>query len=195
MKSALLLFALVMLPVAVQAQELPLGSPLPLADQTFSAADGSSATMTSLAGEKGLVVVFWANKCAWVDRYEARLLDLARAYGAKGYRFALVNSYGPGAAAESADASKARYAEKKWTLPYILDSDAAFAKALGAKRAPQVFVFDGNRSLAYVGAIDDKPSDAASVSSHFLRDALDAGAAGNAPATPRSEALGCLISY
>ncbi len=192
-------FALLLLlaaPFAASAQELPLGSPLPLADQTFSRADGQSGTLASLAGSKGTVVVFWANKCAWVDRYEDRLLGLAREYGAQGYNFVLVNSFnGATDANEAPDKSAARATAKSYAVPYVTDAGGALAKALGAARAPQVFVFDSNKSLVYVGAIDDSPSDAAAAKQRFLSDALRAGSAGKAPETTRSEALGCLIRF
>ena len=184
------------LPLTIHAQELPLGSPLPLASQTFSAADGATGALSSMVGTKGTVFVFWSNKCAFVDRYEARLMDLAARYSQQGYRFVLVNSSNPAKDAnESAEKAAARAAEKAYTMPYVLDTDGAFAKALGAARAPQVFVFDANSSLVYVGAIDDSPADAATASSYFLRDALDAVGSGKTPATTRSEALGCLIRF
>ena len=194
MKHVLFLIAF-LLPVTLAAQELPLGSPMPLADQSFTGVDGSAATLGSLAGSKGTVVVFWSNKCAWVDRYEARLLELAEQFGSQGYRFVLVNSFNASDENESAARSAARAGEKGYRMPYVADANGALAKALGAVRAPQVFVFDANRSLAYVGAIDDSPSAAASAQNRFLFDALTAGAAGRTPATTRTEALGCLIRF
>lgn len=191
---SLLLFAL--LPLSATAQELPLGSPMPLSDRSFPGVDGSAATLGSLAGQNGTVVVFWANRCAWVDRYEARLMELASQFGSQGYRFVLVNSFNAASDEnESAARSAARARDKGYNVPYLTDADGALARALGAVRAPQVFVFDGNRSLIYVGAIDDSPADAASAQHRFLHDALTAGASGQTPATTRSEALGCLIRF
>ncbi len=191
MKRLLIILALA-LPISLSAQELPLGNSLPLASESFPATDGTTRPLSAYGGDKGTVLVFWSNKCVWVNRYEARMLDLAARYAGQGYNFVLVNSLGGDN--ESPEKSAARAAEGKYTMPYIDDAGGRLASALGAARAPQVFVFDSNRSLTYVGAIDDQPSDPAAVSQHFLRDALDAGLKGQPARTTRSEALGCLIS-
>lgn len=174
-----------LLPVAARAQELPLGSALPLAGQAFAAADGSSKALSAYAGPAGTVLVFWANRCPWVDRYEARVTDLAARYGER-YGFVLVGS-------AAADANAARAQTQGYRMPYVTDAGGALAAALGAQRTPQVFVFDAAGALAYTGTVDDSPSDPAAASKPYLRDALDAIAAGRPAPTTRTEALGCLI--
>lgn len=182
-----LLLTLLSAPV-LQAQELPLGSALPRADAALAAASGGTATLASLAGPRGLVVAFWSNSCPWVDRYEQRVLDLAARYGGQGYGFVLVNP-----AATDASKNAARVSERGYSMPYLTDEGAQLARALGAQRTPQFFVFDAGRSLVYVGAVDDSPAEASAASRSYLREALDAALRGDAPQTPRTEALGCLI--
>jgi peroxiredoxin len=184
MKRLLPLALLALSVTTVRAQELPLGSPMPQIT-SLTATDGAGRPLASLAGPQGTVLVLWSNACPWVDRLEARLMDLASAYGDR-YGFALVG-------AEAAAANAARAAAKGYAFPYLSDADKALVRALGAQRTATFYVFDGAGSLAYVGAFDDSPTDAARATAHYLRDALDAIAAGRPAPVTRTEALGCLI--
>ena len=44
---------------------------------------------------------------------------------------------------------------------YLHDVDQGVARALGAERTPEVFLFDRSRALVYHGAIDDNRDDRA----------------------------------
>lgn len=184
MKRLCSLSLLALIAVTARAQELPLGSPLP-ASASLTAADGSPRALPSLAGSQGTVLVTWSNACPWVDRIEARLVDLASTYGDR-FGFALV---GPGTPAANAE----RVAARGYAFPYLSDAGNALARALGAQRSATIFVFDAAGALAYVGALDDSPTDATRATAFYLRDALDAIAAGRPAPVTRTEALGCLI--
>jgi len=184
MKRILTLALLALTSTTARAQEIPLGSPLPEAG-TLTATDGAARPLAGLAGGSGTVLVTWNNACPWVDRVEERLVDLAAAYGDR-FGFALI---GPGTVAANAE----RAAAKSYAFPYLADTGNAFARALGAQRSATIFVFDGAGSLAYVGALDDSPTDASRATVHYLKDALDAIAAGRPAPVTRTEALGCLI--
>ncbi len=191
MRTLLLLAALLIAPAA--SAQIALGGALPMADIALPTATGGTSSLASLAGTRGTVVVFWANQCPWVDRYEERLFSLADRYGDDGYTFVLVNSFGPGVDAETAQRSAARYSSKGYTLPYLLDANGALAAAMGASRAPQVYVFDENRALVYVGSVDDNPTNADAASRRYLQESIDAEMAGGRPETAQTESLGCLI--
>jgi hypothetical protein len=68
------------------------------------------------------------------------------------------------------------------------------AVTYGASVTPHVFVLDGNRKIAYMGAVDDSMS-AGEVKQPYLRDALDAVLAGKAPAVTETRQVGCGIQY
>lgn len=184
MKQILTLALLALALSPARAQEIPLGSPIPVIT-SLTATDGSGRTLDGLAGTNGTVIVTWSNACPWVDRVEQRLMTLAGTYGDR-FGFALV---GPGPVAANAERATAR----GYTLPYLADTGNAFAKALGAQRSATIFVFDGGGALAYVGALDDSPTDASRATVHYLKDALEAIAAGQPAPVTRTEALGCLI--
>ena len=77
---------------------------------------------------------------------------------------------------------------------YLHDEDQSLARALGAERTPEVFVFDRDRRLVYHGAIDDSRDDDASRSS-YLRDALDAVLARRRPAVAETPPVGCTVKW
>jgi hypothetical protein len=69
------------------------------------------------------------------------------------------------------------------------------ARAYGAERTPEVFLFDKSGVLRYHGAIDDNYDDPNAVRSHYLRDALDAVLANKAPTTAKTPPVGCTIKW
>ena len=88
-----------------------------------------------------------------------------------------------------------RRAEREgFNFDYLHDADQAIARALGSERTPEVFVFDGERRLAYHGAIDDS-RDQEGVTRHYLRDALDAVLDGRSPGVAETPAVGCTVKW
>jgi peroxiredoxin len=186
-----LLFVTVGVAVA-QSQEIPLGTAMPMADQAMPLADGSQASLSDLAGNTGTVVLFWSNQCPWTDKYEGRMEALYDEYTAQGVNFVLVNSNDASAfPQESAESS----AEQGYPMPYVMDKSSALADAFGASRAPHVFVFDTDRSLVYVGTIDDSPGDPGNVQNTYLADALAALVGDAAIPVAKTKAFGCTIKY
>lgn len=176
MRTVLAALALLAAPAAF-AQTLQPGAALPLATQTFQTAAGQSFALGSAARSAGTLVVFWANRCAWADRNAARLSDLVTTYGD---RFGIVVV---ATAPVTAPAG----------VPVVLDPAGQLVRAFGVQRAPQAFVFDGSGTLAYAGALDDSPADAAAARTRYAWNALDAVASGQAPAVTTSEAFGCIV--
>lgn len=183
------LFALSAWSAAAQSQELPLGSSMPAANTTLEQAGGGSATLSSLAGSAGTVVIFWSNQCPWVDRYEGRLANLQQEFGGQ-FSFVLINSNDPSAfPREALDEMEPR----RFADAYLRDNDAQVAQAFGAERTPHVFVFDDAGTLVYVGGIDDSPGDPGNVERSYLRDALSAVAQGEDVPVAQTKAYGCMI--
>ena len=192
-----LVFALavvVWIPAAhAQDQPAPLGTTMPLADVAFPLANGTSSTLAALQGSNGTVLIFWSNKCPWVDRYEGRLQELARTYGGEGFSFVLVNANDAAAFPDEGAAASASVAERMGDSVYMLDADGRLARALGASRTPHVFVFDGDAVLVYEGSIDDSPGDPGNVTQRYLDQALTAVAAGNPVGVGKTKAFGCTL--
>jgi hypothetical protein len=89
---------------------------------------------------------------------------------------------------------KERAEEKGFKFAYLYDPSQQIGRAYGATVTPHAFLLDGDRNVAYIGAIDDnmKPDQA---SKHHLRDAIDATLAGSKPEVDTTKPVGCGIKY
>lgn len=142
------------------------GSPMPAVQDVLERPDGSAVAPRQLAGSSGVVFLIWNPDCPWVDRYEDRLRALAAEYEGQGLRFVLVD-----AAQNGSDDTASTQIE---AAIHVQDPRRRFIDALGATRTPQAFVFDAERTLTYMGAIDDSPSSPERVEERYLRAALRA---------------------
>lgn len=158
--------------------------------------DGKSYTFTDVAGAKATVIMFWCNHCPYVIPNQDRIIAMQREYAERGVKFAAVGANSAEAYPEDGfEAMKQRAAEKGYNFPYLRDESQETARAYGAQRTPEVFVFDAGRQLRYHGRIDDNHQDVNAVKSHDLRDALDAVLAGRAPDPAETGAYGCTIKW
>jgi peroxiredoxin len=150
----------------------------------------------ALAGDGVTVVVFTCNHCPYALAWHDRLVDAARDYAERGVRFLAVN---PNDAnrypADSYDAMKERVArDGGWPMPYLHDESQEVARAFDAQTTPDVFVLDTEGSLRYRGAPDADHRDP-SQGAAWLREALDALLAGEDPARPETEPVGCSVKW
>ncbi|MDX1740833.1 MAG: redoxin domain-containing protein, partial [Rhodothermales bacterium] len=140
-------------PVLGQESAIPLGTPMP--GQDVRLVDGASGA-TSLAALKGgrlTTVIFWGNRCPWTARYEDRIRLIGNELADSDHVLLLVNSNDAGAfPAESAQASASYAADKNLRIKYVSDPSSELARAFGASRTPQAFVFDSAGTLVYSGA-------------------------------------------
>jgi len=82
--------------------------------------------------------------------------------------------------------------ERGYVFPLVKD-DGALAARLGATMTPQAVALDRSGAIRYRGRIDDN-RDPTKVTSHDLRDALNAMLAGKSVPRPEAPAYGCSIS-
>ena len=189
-----LMAAAVLLPLAATAQPLDVGGALPEAARPLRTADGATLSLAQAAGPGGLVVVFWSSTCPWATRVSARLADLAAEYARAGVGFVAINSSDSTRLPdENVVGMRRAAAEAGFTFPFALDEGGALAGAFGAENAPEFFFFGADRRLAYRGAFDDSPADAATVEVPYLRQAIDQHLAGDDVSVKRTRALGCSI--
>ena len=141
---------------------------------------------------KLIVLVFTCNHCPVAQDYEDRLIALQRDYESRGVQVIAVNVNN--IPDDRLEPMKERAAKKGFNFPYLYDPSQKMGRDYGAKVTPHVFVLDGSRKLAYVGAIDDK-QDPDKVTQHYLRDSLDALLAGEKPKEPVTKQFGCSIKY
>ena len=175
------------MPLALRERLVPFALP---------ATDGSTVTSDQFADRPILGVVFWCNHCPYVKAWEDRLIAIQRDYATHGVQFVIISSNDPAAYPDdSFDAMKVRAREKAYPFPYLFDETQQVARAFGATRTPEIFLFDRSRTLRYHGAPDDNFEDPKAVGHHYLRDAIEAARAGREPTAATTPPKGCSIKW
>ena len=154
--------------------------------------DDKTVTLEQFQKEKGLVVIFRGNECAFDGYYTQRITELVREYNGK-VPFLLVNPY-----TEPKEASdKMKMYATVWGLgiPYLADKDQSIMNVLGARKTPEAFVLKnagGKFSVIYSGAIDDNPQLPAGVKQKHLQYAIE-GLLNDQTQVTAVRASGCTI--
>ena len=176
-------------------QALVAGAPAPLATTKMkNAVDGKPVASADVAGKAGTLVVFTCNHCPFARGWEQRIVALGNEYAKKGIGVILINANDPSAhEVDGLAGTQARAKEAGMQFPYVIDETSAVARAFGAEKTPEAFLFDKKGKLAYHGAVDDNMREPEKVTKSYLKDALDAVVAGKAPAVPESKGIGCSI--
>ena len=162
---------------------------------TLPGIDGRDHSLDDYADVELLVLVQSCNHCPYVQAWEGRMNDLQRVYGDRGFALVAVSSNDAEKYPEdSFEAMRDRARVQGFVFDYLYDESQDVARALGAERTPEVFLFDAERRLVYHGAIDDSRDDT-EVARHHLREALDALLAGGRPAVAETPAVGCTVKW
>lgn len=158
--------------------------------------DGKRHTFAGYAGKQSVVVIFTCNHCPYARAWEDRLIQIQADYAGKGVQLVAISAND---AVKHPDDSfpkmKERAAEKGFNFPYLYDESQEAARAYGAQRTPEVFVFDKDQVLRYQGAVDDNYEVPSAVKQPYLRQALDAVLAGKIAAVAETAAVGCTIKW
>jgi len=139
-----------------------------------------------------VAVVFSCVHCPYVVAWEDRLNAIARDYAGRAGLVA-VNSNGD-YLGDGPDDMRARAEEKGFAFPFVRDASQEVARAYGAARTPEVFLLDADRRLVYHGAPDSDYTNEADADP-WLRDALDAVLAGEAPDPADTAPVGCTVKW
>jgi peroxiredoxin len=175
-------------------REIALGTPCP--DFRLAAVDGATWARDDFRAKPVLVVMFICNHCPYVQAIEDRIVALAREYAPRGVQFAGICSNDPTDYPDDAPARLlARWLEKAYGFPYLVDTTQDVARAFDAVCTPDIYVFDRERRLAYHGRLDDSWREPAKVTRRELAAALDALLAGRTPAREQEHSLGCSIKW
>ena len=175
---------------------LQLGDPIPQRDVKMRNVDGRELSIADAAGSKGTLVIFTCNHCPWAKAWQSRIATLGNTYAPRGIGVIAINANDPAAAAEDGfEVMVTRATEVGFQFPYAVDSGSKVARAFGAERTPEAFLFDASGKLVYHGTIDDNSEDASQVKQHYLGDALESVATGKPVALSQTKALGCSIKF
>lgn len=178
------------------AGALAIGSKAPMTDVKMKGVDGKEVSIADVAGPAGTLVVFTCNHCPWAKAWESRIVELGNAYRAKGIGVIAINANDPkDNPVDGLDGMAERAKERGMQFPYVVDATSGVARAFGATRTPEAFVFDKAGRLVYHGAVDDNAEQADKVDKRYLKDALDEVVAGQEVAVKETKSIGCSIKF
>jgi peroxiredoxin len=176
------------------ADEVAADTPLGKVIEDFELADfrGKTFRLAEHDEAKAIVLAFTGTECPLARLYAPRLAELAAEYERGEVVFVAIDSNVQDSVTELAHFARVHGID----FPVLKDVGNTVADRLGAERTPEVFVLDGDRRVRYAGRIDDQYDIGVkrSAAEHtYLKDAIEAVLAGRDVATPRVEAVGCVI--
>lgn len=158
----------------------------------------------SLAQYRGKTVVLeWNNPgCPYVQKhYKSGNMQRSQAAArAQGVVWLTVNSGAPGKQGHMNGAQANAFVGEQKAAPaaYLLDPRGVVGKAYVATTTPEMFVITPQGRVAYMGAIDDKPTnkveDVPGARNHVLA-ALDELRAGKPVSVAKTRSYGCSVKY
>lgn len=202
---AALLFCGLLWMQAAEFEPKTLASGAAAPDFKLRGVDDRDYSLRDFAKAKVLCVVFTCNHCPTAQYYEPRLKQLANDYRDRGVALVAISPNDPASVrldelgwadlSDSFEEMKLRARHLEYNFPYLFDGDAhGVARAYGAQATPHLFIFDSERKLRYVGAIDDSERPA-QVTKHYARDAIEALLAAKEPPVTRTKVVGCSVKW
>jgi peroxiredoxin len=157
--------------------------------------DGRTHSLEEYADAPVLVLIQSCNHCPYVLAWEGRINALQREYADRGVRIVAISSNDTEAyPADSFERMIEHAREADYTFDYLYDESQEVARALDSERTPECFVYDAERRLVYHGAVDDNREES-EVTTHYLRDAIEAALAGETPPVTDTPPVGCTVKW
>ena len=158
--------------------------------------DDRHHALEDYADKVAVAVVFTCNHCPYARAWEDRLIEIQADYAARGVQLVAISANDAKKYPEdSFPRMKERSEEKGFNFPYLYDESQEIARAYGAERTPEIFLFDKGGTLRYHGTVDDNYDDPRAVRSPYFIDALEAVLEGREPATTETAPVGCTIKW
>jgi thiol-disulfide isomerase/thioredoxin len=150
------------------------------------AVSGSPKTLTGLAKEKGVLLIFHDPSCPFAKLYESRIKALNTKFEAQGIGFAMIN---PQAKNNESELTRFRayIDESGLNMAYLIDEKQQWTQGFKVTKIPEVvLLMPGKTGLAvvYKGAIDNNPQLESAVTEKYLEMALTQMVRGEKPAVP-----------
>ena len=126
--------------------------------------------------------------------YEDRFVELHNKYAAKGYPVIAINPNDPEVKEkDNFAAMKVRAEEKDFPFAYLMDEGQKVYPQFGASRTPHIYLLDADRTVQYIGALDDNAQDATQVTERYVENAIANLEKGQQPDPATTKAIGCTI--
>ncbi|WKV10751.1 thioredoxin family protein [Marivirga harenae] len=165
-------------------------------DFSLKNVNGEMVSMQSYVEAKGFMIIFTCNSCPYSVAYEDRIIELHEKYASKGIPVIAINpNDDEKSPRDSFDKMVVRAKEKGFPFPYVYDETQEITKAYGATNTPHVYVLDANRTVKYIGAIDNNTKSAEAANKKYVEDAVDAVLSGTEVPEKKTKAIGCTIKW
>lgn len=172
------------------AKESPNAALKPTAPMAWEDISGKRYDLSAVKANKATVFYFASMQCPISSIYTPRMVELAKAYSAKGVQFFLVDANPE----DKPDALRQWAKQRGITFPVIKDDGTKLADALFANRTPEAVALDAETRPRYIGRIDDN-ADRTKIIRHDLKNALDSLLDGKPVAIARTRSIGCEIFH
>lgn len=158
--------------------------------------DGEARSLSEYQDRAAVAVIFTCNHCPYARAWEDRIVLIQNDYKDRGVQVLAINANDADKYPDDGFTQMQKRAEEKnFNFPYLQDESQELAVAYDAERTPEVFLFDGDRKLAYHGAVDDNYDDPNAVRENYLRDAIEAVLSGEGPSVSETRPVGCTIKW
>jgi peroxiredoxin len=187
------------------AHYLKIGDAAP--DFSLKGVDGKTYTLADFKDYPCLMVVFLSDHCPYSHAAESRLLPLIAQSKSRGLGVVAIMPNNPDSMSigelgytkysDSYDDME-RYAKNQgFTFPYLYDGDKQTSpKAYGCLCTPEIFLFDRERKLQYMGRFDDSRfAGTNTVHSSDCANALEAMLDGKPVPVPVTKPFGCSTKW
>ena len=183
---------------AALAQVQP-GKPAP--DFTLQDSGGKTVKLADFKGKT--VVLEWTNQdCPYVRKHYSggNMQQLQKDAAAKDVVWLTISSSAPGQQGHvnGLEADELTKSRKAAPAAFLFDPDGKVGHAYDARTTPHMYVIDKAGVLAYMGAIDDKPTANLAdlkTARPYLKEAVEAVLAGETVKVASTRAYGCSIKY
>jgi len=164
-------------------------------------ADGKTRNLSEFAGKT--VILEWTNHdCPYVRKHynSATMQTLQKDMAKEGVVWLSVISspVGEQGYVEGPKAKELSVQRDAAPAGILLDPKSGMARAYAAQTTPHMYIIDPKGTLAYMGAIDDKPSSSASSltgAKSYVRQAVAEMKAGKPVSEASTKSYGCVVKY
>jgi peroxiredoxin len=195
MKTTIALFAALVIARSALAAEI--GQPAP----DFTGTDITGKTI-KLADYKGKIVVIesYNSDCPFChNHYQGAAQELQKELAAKGVVWLLVNSVSPkNSSHRTAEQAQAEWKDLKIAATaWIDDSAGTIGHRYEMKTTPHLFVIAADGTLAYDGAMDDRPKPFGDprTAKNYVKAAVEELQAGKPVTVSHTKPYGCAVHY
>ncbi|WP_339711808.1 redoxin domain-containing protein [uncultured Kriegella sp.] len=174
-------------------------------DFNLPGTDGKFHKLSDFNSSKVLVIIFTCNHCPTAQAYEERMITLTEDYKGKSVQVVaispnsingiLLNELGYSDLGDSFEDMIVRAKDKGYNFPYLYDGDTHTASLqYGPVATPHAFVFNNERTLTYVGRLDDSEKPGTG-NAEDLRAAIEATLKKEPVVLNTTKTFGCSVKW